>query len=226
VGDGSQTKFWTDTWCGTCSLKDAYPKRFRIARNKEAFVGDHICYQNEVVSWVPNFTPHAQDWELESISSFLELLYSSSTKGHGEDRMCLNGSSKDGFQVTAYYEVLLPTAGTEVPWKSIWKTKAPPPVAFFVWAAALGQILTTDKLRRRDVIVLDWCCMCKKSGKNISHLLMHCLVSWEVWNFIFSIFGIQWVMPCGVLDLLPCWGECCRSVRIRKVWDMIPLCVF
>uniref|UniRef100_A0A2N9F873 Reverse transcriptase zinc-binding domain-containing protein n=1 Tax=Fagus sylvatica TaxID=28930 RepID=A0A2N9F873_FAGSY len=165
-----KTKFWTDTWCGTCSLKDAYPKRFRIARNKEASVGDHICYQNEVVSWVPNFTPHAQDWELESISSFLELLYSSSTKGHGEDRMCLNGSSKDGFQVTAYYEVLLPTAGTEVPWKSIWKTKAPPPVAFFVWAAALGQILTTDKLRRRDVIVLDWCCMSFLVSNGLCHV--------------------------------------------------------
>ena len=83
------------------------------------FVGDHIRYQNEVVSWVLNFTRHAQDWELESISSFLELLYSSSAKGHGEDRMCWNGSSKDGFQVKAYYKVLLPNAGLEVPWKSI-----------------------------------------------------------------------------------------------------------
>ena len=99
-------------------------------------------------------------------------------------------------------------------------------MAFFVWAAALGRILTTDNLRRHHVIVLDWCCMCKKSGENILHLLMHCLVARKVWNFIFSIFGIQWVMPCGVLDLLSCWGECCRSVRIRKVWDRITLCVF
>ena len=99
-------------------------------------------------------------------------------------------------------------------------------MGFFVWAAALGRILTTDNLRRCHVIVLDWCCMCKKSGENISHLLMHCPVAREVWNFIFSIFGIQWVMPCGVLDLLSCWDVCCLSVRIRKVWDMIPLCVF
>ena len=89
-------------------------------------VGDHIHYQNEVVSWVLNFTCHAQDWELESVSFFFfQFLYSSSAKGHGEDRMCWNGSSKDGFQVKAYYKVLLPTAGTEVPWKSIQKTKAP-----------------------------------------------------------------------------------------------------
>ena len=59
AGDGSKTKFWTDTWCGTCNLKDAYPELFRIARNKEMLVGDHIHYQNEVVSWVLNFTCHA-----------------------------------------------------------------------------------------------------------------------------------------------------------------------
>uniref|UniRef100_A0A2N9H4S1 Reverse transcriptase zinc-binding domain-containing protein n=1 Tax=Fagus sylvatica TaxID=28930 RepID=A0A2N9H4S1_FAGSY len=58
--------------------------------------------------------------------------------------------------------------------KCIWKTKAPPQVAFFVWAAALGRILTTDNLRRRRVIVLDWCCMCKENGESISHLL--CIV--------------------------------------------------
>uniref|UniRef100_A0A2N9EGK6 Translocon Sec61/SecY plug domain-containing protein n=1 Tax=Fagus sylvatica TaxID=28930 RepID=A0A2N9EGK6_FAGSY len=40
------------------------------------------------------------------------------------------------------------------------------------------------------------------------------------------IFGIQWVMPGGVLDLLSCWGDSCHSIRIRKLWDMVPPCVF
>ena len=128
---------------------------------------------------------------LGSVSSFLELLYLSSAKGHGEDRMCWRGSSKDGFQVKAYYKVLLPIAVPVVPWKSIWKTRAPPRVAFFVWTAALRHILTTDNLRRRHVIILDWCCLCKNSGESISHLLMHWSATREVWNFIFSIFGIQ-----------------------------------
>uniref|UniRef100_A0A2N9JAP0 Suppressor of forked domain-containing protein n=1 Tax=Fagus sylvatica TaxID=28930 RepID=A0A2N9JAP0_FAGSY len=33
-------------------------------------------------------------------------------------------------------------------------------------------------------------------------------------------------MPFGVLDLLFCWGDGCRTTRIRKVWDMVPLCIF
>ena len=48
----------------------------------------------------------------------------------------------------------------------------------------------------------------------------------EIWSFMFNIFGIQWVIPGGVPDLLACWGNSCHSIRIRKVWDMVPLCVF
>uniref|UniRef100_A0A2N9IWR4 CHD3-type chromatin-remodeling factor PICKLE n=1 Tax=Fagus sylvatica TaxID=28930 RepID=A0A2N9IWR4_FAGSY len=113
-----------------------------------------------------------------------------------------------------------------VPWKSIWKTKALPRVAFFVWAAALGRILTTDNLRRRHIIVIDWCCMCKENDKSISHLLLPCSAAREIWNFIFSIFAIEWVMPKGVVDLLSCWGSGCRRAMIRQTWDLIPHCIF
>ena len=88
MGDGTKTKFWTEIWCGTYTLRNAYPELFHIARHKDTFVGDLLRYQNGAVSWVLNFIRHVQDWELESVSSFLELLYSSSAKGHGEDRLC------------------------------------------------------------------------------------------------------------------------------------------
>uniref|UniRef100_A0A2N9G614 Uncharacterized protein n=1 Tax=Fagus sylvatica TaxID=28930 RepID=A0A2N9G614_FAGSY len=226
VGDGAKTRFWTDTWCGQRSLKADFPELYCLARNKEAFVKDHMHYRNESVSWDFNFTRNAQDWELDAVASFLELLASSSIKGYGEDRLCWRGSSKEGFQVRIYYKYLLPLAGMEVPWKRIWKTNAPPRVAFFVWVAAMGRILTTDNLRRRHVIVLDWCCMCKENGETISHLLLHCSAAMEIWSFMFSIFGIQWVMPGGVLALLSCWGNSCHSTKIKKVWDMVPPCVF
>jgi hypothetical protein len=226
VGDGAKTRFWTDSWCGQGSLKDGYPELYCIARNKEALVKDHMQYHNERVSWDFNFTRHAQDWELDAVASFLELLSSSSVKGYGEDRLCWRGASKEGFKVRSYYKYLSSSAGTAVPWKRIWKTNAPPRVAFFVWVAALGRILTTDNLRRRHVMVLDWCCMCKENGESISHLLLHCSAAMEIWYFMFSIFGIHWVMPGGVLALLSCWGDSCHSTRIRKVWDMVPPCVF
>uniref|UniRef100_A0A2N9FWK9 Reverse transcriptase domain-containing protein n=1 Tax=Fagus sylvatica TaxID=28930 RepID=A0A2N9FWK9_FAGSY len=83
VGDGSKTRFWSDIWCGTCSLNDGFPELYRLVRNKEAFVMDHLHYHNERVSWVLNFTRHVQDWELEAVSSFLSSLFEFSSRPWG-----------------------------------------------------------------------------------------------------------------------------------------------
>jgi hypothetical protein len=49
-------------------------------------------------------------------------------------------------------------------------------VAYFAWFATLGKILIVDNLRKRKIVVVDCCCMCKKSGETIDHLLLHCEV--------------------------------------------------
>jgi hypothetical protein len=61
---------------------------------------------------------------------------------------------------------------------------------FFVWTAALGKILTHDNLRRRLIVVLEWCCMCKH-GESIDHLLLHCDVARVIWSFFYSLFGVE-----------------------------------
>jgi hypothetical protein len=60
--------------------------------------------------------------------------------------------------------------------ESIWRVKVPLRVSFFVWTATLGKILTLDNLHKRGIIVVEWCCMCKRSGKSINHLL-HCIMA-------------------------------------------------
>jgi hypothetical protein len=73
-----------------------------------------------------------------------------------------------------------------------------------VWTVALGKILTVDNLCKR-VVVVGWCCMCKKIGKSIDHLLLHCDVAQDLWSAIFTLFDVTWVMLATVLDLLACW---------------------
>ena len=90
------------------------------------------------------------------------------------------------------------------PWKSLWKVKVLLRVSFFVWTAALGQILTVDNLRKRGLIVVNWCSMCKRSGESIDHLLLHCDVARTLWSVLFSLFDVKWVMNGKVIDLLAC----------------------
>ena len=48
------------------------------------------------------------------------------------------------------------------------------------------------------MVVVDWCCMCKRTGETIDHLLPHCPVAQELWDMMCSLFGVHWVM-CRVL---------------------------
>jgi hypothetical protein len=60
--------------------------------------------------------------------------------------------------------------------------------------ATLEKILTMNNLKKRHIIGVERCCMCKKSGDNIDHLLLRCEVARGLWESIFRPFGIEWVM--------------------------------
>jgi hypothetical protein len=47
-------------------------------------------------------------------------------------------------------------------------------VTFFAWTTTIEKILTMDNLRKRHVIVVEWCCMYEKNGESVDHLLLHC----------------------------------------------------
>jgi hypothetical protein len=87
VGDGSRVKFWHDRWCGDTPLKEAFPELFSIALDRNVLVADLMSHNNGVPHWDVLFTRSVQDWELESISSFLDFLYSIPVQGRGEDRI-------------------------------------------------------------------------------------------------------------------------------------------
>jgi hypothetical protein len=57
---------------------------------------------------------------------------------------------------------------------------------FFALSAAQGKILTIDNLRKRHVIVVDQCCMRKRSEESVDHLLLHCEIASTLRSTIFN----------------------------------------
>lgn len=51
-----------------------FPELNRITQDKVAFVASHLRLQNEVGHWELDFIRLIQDWELESVSNFLDIL--------------------------------------------------------------------------------------------------------------------------------------------------------
>ena len=67
--------------------------------------------------------------------------------------------------------------------------------------------------------------MCKSNGESVNHLLLHCSVAQELWSLIFALFGIAWVMPRGVVDLLSCWSGRFGNPESGAIWKAIPHCL-
>ena len=90
-----------------------------------------------------------QDWKEEAFDRIMELVYSSSVRGFGPNKVCWKPARNIGFEVRGYYSSFYPLNLVSFPWKMIWQSKVPPKVVFFSWSASLGKILTIDNLRKR-----------------------------------------------------------------------------
>ena len=88
---------------------------------------------------------------------------------------------------------------------SIWKVKVPKRVAFFMWIAAHGQILTLDNLMLRGHPLANRCYLCCCNAESVNHLLLFCPIAHSLWMYMLRLFGIDWVMPGAIKDLLLCW---------------------
>ena len=89
--------------------------------------------------------------------------------------------------------MLHPGPGAHFPAKGIWVPNVPSKLAFYVWEAAWGKVLTLDKLQRRGWQFPNRLHLCGQAEETVNHLLLHCSVISSLWEIIFSLMGASWV---------------------------------
>ena len=141
-------------------------------------MADVNLFSHGVYQWNILFNRNLHDWELPIVSEFYRVLYSTEFPMAQGDSLKWRFNNYKICTVKAYYSILTTQLDiTLFPWKNIWRSRVPSKVTLFVWSAALGNILTTDNLRKRGCVVLDWCYICKKNGESVDHFLLHCDVA-------------------------------------------------
>jgi hypothetical protein len=223
-GEGSKIRFWEDVWCGDRTLREEFPSLYSIASLKDASIADNMEYSSESIQWNVQFSRLIQDWEVGELAAFYKCLYEYKMQGEGRDKLWWMPSRKGVFEVKTFYRALSPHGAVSFPWKSVWKSKAPPRVAFFVWTAMHNKILTLDNIGRRGLVVVNRCWLCESDVESVDHLLLHCAVARDLWITFFARFGLCWVMPRSVKELLASWWTAGRT-RSAVVWKMVPHCI-
>lgn len=66
-------------------------------------------------------------------------------------------------------------------------------VAFLSYVAVKNKILTMDNLKNRGFKMPNRCMLCKCSEKMVDHILVSYEYTKQVFEYLFSLFQIQWV---------------------------------
>ena len=69
-------------------------------------MADLMKFSNRVLYCNLNLMRVVQDWGLESLSNFMDIIYGISMRGW-EDKMCWKSDKRRGFEVSGYYWVWL-----------------------------------------------------------------------------------------------------------------------
>ncbi|RVW69946.1 Transposon TX1 uncharacterized 149 kDa protein [Vitis vinifera] len=179
VGDGRRVKFWKDIWCGTLLFVRLFLLclPLRFPRCVAGGGGE---------------SPFGPSRKRLNVGM--------------EDRVVWNASKNGIFSVKSLYNTL--DSGGAVPflWRIIWSPCVPTKVGFFAWEASWGKVLTQDHLKRRGWSLANRCFLCCDDEETINHILIHCPKSKVLWNLMFMMFKVNWVLQLTVKDNLLGWG--------------------
>ena len=92
-----------------------------------------------------------------------------------------------------------------------------------------GKILLENHrefLKKRGRILANRCFLCCEEEETIDHILIHCTRSRVLWELLFALFGVAWVISFSVRDTLLGWRGFYLGKKRRKVWKTAPLCIF
>ena len=87
-----------------------------------------------------------------------------------------------------------------------------------------SDVCSSDLLKLRRLVFVDWCIMCRHCGETVDHLLLHCEMTHRLWSFAFTTFGLSWVILRSIPDLLFGWWNWVEK-HSSQIWNLVPLCI-
>jgi hypothetical protein len=194
VQDGTQARFWEDTWLGKVPLMSAYPNIYRIVRRKNMSVAQVLSTTPLNISFRRALV--GQLWE-----DWLDLVGKVLVVSLREHRDCFLWTANKAFSVkNLYNDIILREGARAKCWA--WKAKFPLKIKIFMWFLQNGVMLTKDNLVKRRWKGCTKCGFCTQQ-ETIQHLFFDCPMARLVWGCVAVAFGIN--KPNSVQHLFGPW---------------------
>jgi hypothetical protein len=97
-----------------------------------------MSFVNGTLHWDVSISRGVQDWELELLTSFMDLIYSKNLRGIREDQLCWRRDPKKSFVVKSYYCCLGSSLNWSFPWKSL-EGEGASSCCFYLFDCCIGK---------------------------------------------------------------------------------------
>jgi hypothetical protein len=175
--------FWEDRWLQgfrICELAplvyDGVPKRARLARTVSAAMED--------ASWAGDIGPDITEAALQQFLLLWSRVVTVQLDMGTPDSITWAWEKDGMFSARSAYAARF--AGLEVaPTAAFtWGSRAPLPCRFFAWLALRNRCWTSDRLAKRGLPHQDACPFCDQHEETMSHLMVSCTFSKDVWHWM------------------------------------------
>ena len=109
-------------WCGDRPLKDEFPLLFECSRDHEAFIDSlYTCSSGvETREWQLQFVRNFNDWEVDTVAAFFNLIHSKSLVHESDDVLKWSLKKNGTFDIRSFYHAIRGSRSRGFPWKGIW----------------------------------------------------------------------------------------------------------
>lgn len=207
VGNGANTKFWTDRWLNGCSIEMLAPRLFACVPKRRA---SRRTVQEALTNdkWLEDIQSHYSVAVLSEYFDVWDLVQDVVLQPDVEDSHRWRFVASGQFTTKSAYEAFFFGSILFQPSKLIWGTGAPRRCKFFLWLVAHNRCWTADRLARRGLPHPGYCPLCEQEEEMISHLLSTCVFARQFWHGIFSRFGLQDATPqANTADFYSWWQQ-------------------
>jgi hypothetical protein len=109
----------------------------------------------------------------------------------------------------------------------LWKSRAPTICCFFLWLALQDRCWMAERRARHGLQSDSTCALCSQEVESISHLLLGCVYSREIWYKVLRRFGWLAVVPTRSTWFALWWTATRRGIAKprRKAFDSLAILV-
>ena len=101
LGNDNRVKFWEDIWCGESTLSEMFPSVYALVGTKRAMGANVWDTTSGEGTWKLRFARSFNDWEMDEVENFINLVNNKKTNQMVKDRLLWKGDKNGIFSVKA-----------------------------------------------------------------------------------------------------------------------------